>query len=460
LLLDVYGKTYFGLEPEQRAGEMAPTTALRRLHYAVGQLSTALRDVARRPASRLRPVQIREPALLGQSINELTLHEVCTDPTLAVRARRGVRFREQLREAAATHFDLPENRALTSFIRFLRVQIADLRLRTERERQRRLESRAFRDRPDADGGPSWWEREDKPRIAELEGTADTLARLDGELAQLLRVKFLPPAPLVLQMPAVTPLFRSHRGYAMAYQVMFDHFRSYRVQLDGGHLLVRARSLPVLYEYWCVLEMVRLLRRLLRADDDSVDSPFRRRGAERERVVVEFDPNQSIDFFDAQGRRVRLRYTPRYRSRRFDETLGYGLLGAEPEMTPDITLEIGGGDRPEQIIVFDAKYSSVPHSVLLDQVRAKYGRIGEFVTGRILSRQVWALSPLAPGSPPIPAPAWAGSCTIDNLSFWSDRFDTSTPIAGAIHARPRLSDPSPLEQLLRLSLTRAGLRLRG
>src|ERR1051326_3934791 len=54
LLLDVYGKTYFGLEAELRAGESTPLTLLRRLRQVVDRLTAALHDIGRRPALRLR----------------------------------------------------------------------------------------------------------------------------------------------------------------------------------------------------------------------------------------------------------------------------------------------------------------------------------------------------------------------------------------------------------------------
>ena len=53
--------------------------------------------------------------------------------------------------------------------------------------------------------------------------------------------------------------------------------------------------------------------------------------------------------------------------------------------------------PELIIVLDAKYSSEAHTVKLDEFSRKYGKIGVFRTGRVLSRQVWAMTPMLPHS---------------------------------------------------------------
>src|SRR5206468_3068681 len=116
--------------------------------------------------------------------------------------------------------------------------------------------------------------------------------------------------------------------------------------------------------------------------------------------------------------------------------------------------------PELIVVLDAKYSSVPHPQLLERVRGKYGRIGVFANGSVLSRQVWALAPTAPQSGVTQSLAWANSCTVDNLSLWADAFDTSSPIAGVIQSRPLMGSPSPLESLLRWTLEREGVVMVG
>lgn len=462
LLLDVYGKTYFGLEPEFRTGETAPLALMRRLRQAVDRLNLALGEIARRPALRLRGRHVRELALAGQSVNDLTLEEVCVDPTLAVRVGRGVTFREQIREDAVRHFDLHENRTLTSFLRFLKLQVADLRARAVRELEQRRANRRYRDRP-SDDGPSWWQREDWPRIREIEQELETLAGLDAEIAALLRLPFLPSADRLREVPRITPLFRSHRAYADAFRTMVAHFQAFRVQIDGGHLLARARSLPVLYEWWCYLDLVRILNQCLRMETTRADdSPFRHVSAERDRMVIELAADQWLDFRDRTGRLVRLRYVPRYQNRYLDRSREYGLLGPEPELTPDLALEIyptaSDQGAPDLIVVLDAKYSTVAHAQLLDRMRSKYGRIGVFETGAVLSRQVWALAPTAPGGNRFLSPPWANSCTVDNLSFWSDRFDASSPVCGVIHVRPLLPTPSPLESLVRWTLEREGMVL--
>jgi hypothetical protein len=270
------------------------------------------------------------------------------------------------------------------------------------------------------------------------------------------------------VPQSTPLLRSNRAYASAYKTVLGHFRSFRVRLGEDHLLTRGKSLPVLYEWWCALEVMRVLQgclKLCEQQPQGRDSPFRRLEAERTRFVVEFTPDQAVDFEDDTGRLVRLRYVPSYRDEEASGGLAYGLLSSEEERTPDIALEIFPiGDRsnpvPDLIAVFDAKYTSVPHRNKLEEVRLKYGKIGVFATGLVLSRQVWALVPGGPLPSRSYGPAFSAHCTVDNSGFWRDDYDMRSWTAGVIQAKPRLGlERLPLEGLIRLLLRRAGVAVR-
>jgi hypothetical protein len=91
---------------------------------------------------------------------------------------------------------------------------------------------------------------------------------------------------------------------------------------------------------------------------------------------------------------------------------------------------------------------------------KYGKIGVFATGLVLSRQVWALVPGGPLPPRSYGPAFSAHCTVDNSGFWRDDYDMRSWTAGVIQAKPRLSlDRLPLEGLIRLLLRRAGVAVR-
>src|SRR5262249_36640758 len=142
------------------------------------------------------------------------------------------------------------------------LQVRDLRFRMEREMEVREERRNFRHRRGGEGGRTWWESEDLPRIEELNTQLGHVAVMERELAHLLLSPFLPPAAPLRGIPESTPLVRNHKAYSSAYRVVLSHFRAFRVQMDDKHLLTRARSLPVLYEWWCLLEVLRVLRSCL------------------------------------------------------------------------------------------------------------------------------------------------------------------------------------------------------
>jgi hypothetical protein len=467
ILLDVYGKTFVGLGLDRRPGDAAPVAALQRVRQAVDQLSSSLRDIAHQPAYRLKTRRVREPALAEQSVSELTLEETCVDPTLAVRYRGSLRFREHVREEALPHFNLAENRLISGFLHFLSTQIADLRSRLRREAQLRMERRSYRHRRGDGEGKTWWESEDLPRIQEIQGLLNQLDATDRDLAYLRRYPFLPPSERLREVPPATPLIRSHRAYAGAYKVIAAHFQAFRVRLDDQHLLMRAKSLPLLYEYWCVLEVLRILQTCLQPCSTGGEerSLFRQLAEERNCFVVEFAADHAIDFLDTQQRRVRLRYVPLYRSWSAHRDATCGLLGDETERTPDLAIEIypagtGLDAAPELIVVLDAKYSSQPHHVKLDEVQRKYGKIGVFRTGRVLSRQVWAMTPAAPTRVRTQHPEWAAFCTVDNHGFWSEQFDLQSTVAGVVQAKPLMpAGRSPLDSLIRLLLKRSGIALR-
>jgi hypothetical protein len=469
VLLDVYGKTFLGLEPERRLGESVPVATLQRVRQAIDQIDASLRAIARRPAYRLKTRRVREPALAEQSVSDLTVEETCVDPTLAVATGTAIRFREHVREVASPSFDLAENRLISGFLHFLALQIGDLKTRMRHEVQLREERHSYRHRRGGEGGKTWWESEDLPRIEELQKLLTSVTAMERDLARLRTHAFLPGGAQLREVPQATPLIRSHKAYASAFKVIVMHFMAYRVHLDDQHLLMRAKSLPVLYEWWCMLEVLHLLQSCLslsKSTAGEVGSPFRRRAEERERFVIEFDEDQAVDFRDEQGWLIRLRYVPHYQSGRDSRGRTYGQLGQEGERTPDIALEIFPPapqqlNTPELIIVLDAKYSSVSHQQKLEEVKRKYAKLGVFKSGRVLSRQVWALTPAPPQTVETSNPEWASFCTVDNQGFWSEEFEMASSVAGVVQAKPQMpAGRSPLECLLRLLLKRAGVVLQG
>ncbi|MCB9953572.1 MAG: hypothetical protein H6824_21560 [Planctomycetaceae bacterium] len=289
--------------------------------------------------------------------------------------------------------------------------------------------------------------------------------VDRTLELLKRGWLVHDTRVLSNMPEATPLVRSHRGYRTVFELIRLHFSTFRVQLDDYHLLLQAKSIPLLYEWWCLLEVLHILHKILelKVGGDDRTRPFRRLISDgRDRFVIQFEGNQTIDFVDQTQRLVRVRYEPEYRSIRDSGGLGFGLLGGASLRTPDIAIEIypdeGGLSVPSLIVVLDAKYSTSDHERKLEIVRGTYSKIGVFSTGQEISRQIWALTPAA-ASPDVTKPWWASYCTVDNNGFWFENFDMSNTVAGAIQAKPNQpGGRSPLEMLIRLILQRAGVEL--
>jgi len=173
-----------------------------------------------------------------------------------------------------------------------------------------------------------------------------------------------------------------------------------------------------------------------------------------RFTIEFTSDQAIDFADAAGRRVRFRYQPVYGGSRGP----VAVLDAGSVRTPDIAIEVypAGGDMPELIVVLDAKYSSATQREKMTEVATKYAKLGDPMTGRVLSRQVWALTPAGPAGV-ARGDELRAHCTVDNVGFWSAGFDIAHPVNGAVRTRPVGPDAyDPLRALLVSLLTRAGI----
>lgn len=455
LLLDVHGKTHLGLQGKRPLASSAPVAVLSRIRATVLELNTLLHQAGRNPASRLRAQTTREQALVGQAISDSTLAEACRDPGMLGQRGSSLVFREHLREHSRPDYRIPEHQVLADFGEYLKAQLAELRHRIDVEIADREARKGWRHVAVESDEPTWWEAEDLPRIEELQRCNQELTRLHGTLVDLSGLPFIPPGRRLRRKPHCTPLFRNHALYRRMFRVVVGHFLTYQATLDTHQLLTRARSLPVLYEWWCAVQIVRILARGLSPlpHDPQVGSLVGTRlTQEGQRFTIEFAPDQAISFTDDRGARVRFRYQPIYSAARGVAGPAVVLLDAGTVRTPDMTLEIrparaAPADVPEVIVVLDAKYSALSQWEKLTEVSTKYSKIGDVRTGRVLSRQVWALTPSSPASG-TSTEGLRGYCTVDNDAFWSPTFDPTNPVNGAIHTRPvRPGDFDPLGALL-------------
>ncbi len=501
VLLDVHGKTQVGMRRAGTLASSAPVAMLSRISATVAELADLLGRMARRPASRLRVRRSRELALPGQAISDATLAEACRDPGLLGRMGAEVDFREHLREHSRPDYRTPEHRAIADFAEYLKAQLADLRQRIDAEVLEREGRRRWRNFAPEPGKPTWWEAEDLPRIEELRRCRARVAELRAAVDEWGKLPFLPPGRCLRAGPPSTPVFRNVAVYRGVYRVIASHFQAYQATLDTQAMLTRARSLPVLYEWWCAVRVVRALARgLTPLGGDDQAAPLISTGLAQEgrRFTIEFASDQAITFADGRGTRVRFRYQPRYAAgeaapgvwgRNAPHAAGHAVavLEAGALRTPDMALEVypagpagaatcphcghpleahlseedasssrRGADVPGLIVVLDAKYSSLPQWEKMKQVAASYSKLGDPRTGRVLSRQVWALTPAAPAGG-LGGDGLRRYCTVDNEAFWSEQFDLGSSVNGAVQTRPvEPGSFDPLAALLVLLLKRAGV----
>jgi len=455
VLLDVHGKTQMGLKEARQLASSAPVAVLSRLRQTVRELNGLLHQMARHPASRLHVQLSREQALIGQAISDSTLAEACRDPSMLGRRGPSLVFREHLHEHSRPDYCIPEHQAISDFSEYLNVQFADLRQRIDLEITDREERKRWRNFAKEPGKPTWWEAEDLPRIEELERCRQEVAQLCRLVNNWCHLPFLPPGRCLAQIPQSTLVFRNNGVYRRVFRVISEHFLTYQATLDTQQLLTRARSLPVLYEWWCAVQVIRILSRgLTPLINDPIAQPLisTHLAQEGRRFTIEFTLDQAINFIDSRGSRVRFRYQPLYAASQGATGPTVAILDAGSVRMPDMAIEVYPArpsriDAPELIIVLDAKYSSLTQWEKITEVSTKYSKIGDVKTGRVLSRQVWALTPASPASV-IQRDGLRQYCTVDNEAFWSGQFDVGNPVNGAVQTRPILSGAfDPLERLI-------------
>ena len=462
LLLDIHGKTQVGLKRIHGMTSASPIAALARLRDTVRELREAWPALARRPASRMRLTATRELAMAGQAVSEGTLAEIARDPGMVRYSGGEYTLHEHLREDPRPDFRIPEHRTLADFLLHLQGQIAELRPKLETEIRWREGRKSWRNHAHTDGQATWWQSDDEPRIEELKRNLLETKVLAETLRRLSAAPFLPaPRPLVAQ-PATTPRFQNVPHYRRLFQAIDRHFQSFQITFETQTLLSRVRSLPVLYELWCTVKVLRILSRGLRRTGATVPGANLVRTttlSTNTQFSLDLSANRAVDFEDAVGNRVRFRYQPEYKA----VLSGVGLLDGATLRTPDMALEIfaatNRGSIPDGILVLDAKYTHIGHLQKLNEMGQKYGRIGDPRTGRVLSRHVWALTPSDSGHRG-DRTHLKGFVTTDNLGFWSADFDSNSPVHGALETRPtRPGAYDPLKQFLVKLLGHAGVEWR-
>jgi hypothetical protein len=473
VIFDAYAKTAIGLRPGAPA-LLAPPEKLEHIAVVLELFGQELARISRRPAQRLTLSPRRVLIAPGEAITPETSISISEDTSLLARTAAGVLPRERVETTAERDVHLGEHAALSGFLAALAADTRELLDLIRSEVGLRLDRR----RLFAAGEGGIWSEREEPRVAALRGL-ETRARglLSRSRDLRRRHDFLPPeVPPLRRAPELTKRFAHVGAYAVLYRVMREYQRSRQVELDGRNVLVNAKSLPVLWEYWTALRVIDFLQRRLRYAGppwEAAASLFQRVVGHRERFVIDLAGDRRLEFLDEGGRRVLFRYQPLYFSLSRSESR-YGRLKRQAApFEPDLAIEVfHAGDEsgvPEHLILLDAKYSSRSHEDLLADL-LRYRNIGDFRTGRRLARQIWALTNALKETPREPTGAlWPGEgqpenlethATADNEVFFTGAPSPALEVCGVLGLRPtgkRAGDP--LDLLLARALAGLGVEMR-
>jgi hypothetical protein len=208
--------------------------------------------------------------------------------------------------------DTPEHRWLAAQLVAIRRQLASLR-EQERRRDETIRSPAT--------------------ISEL----DELVTLVSRLARTEPIAAATGAP---QSGFASLALLKTPGYREAYRACL--ILSLGLRLEGGPVRLSVKDISLLYEYWCVLALLRLIAEETGHPIPTADIfAIEQQGL---RVLLQRGQQQRIRFAASSSRRVSLIYNPQFG--------GQAVLTPQQ---PDVIVEIDDPDWPAVRLVLDAKY---------------------------------------------------------------------------------------------------------
>lgn len=296
------------LERAMRYIDSRPIRGLRRQPVVrraeqVRRIDSSIRAFVRRAAERGRGTEVSP----GLPVPEL-ITERRPEPTL----------------------DTPEHRWLASQVDRIRRRLLEL-IAIERDRQAaRASARSAKVLAE---------------LKQLETCAHRWLRLDP----LQAATDLPPPGFASLQLLTAP------GYREAYRACMT--LSLGLRLEGGPLQLSVKDLNLLYEYWCYLALLRLVREETGASIDACRLfEVRSRGLS---VLLREGEESRMPFVLPDGRRLTVRYNP-----------SMGASGLVPQR-PDLLLTLEYPHWPTTHLVLDAKYRLEPSKEYV----VRYGTVG-------------------------------------------------------------------------------------
>lgn len=428
---DVLGRTGHRLgRAAGRAGAIRPEQELEALEGLAGRLAGAVERIGLQPSS----VLVREVRLQrwrpGDRVRSGGLTAIAASPETRHERGRVVAVGKVRTERSLLTTDIGEHRHIRQGLARLGMRAKALVSHCGRAVER-FEVERIRWGRSREPDTSVFAARYAPRIQALQGWARRAHAVRERVERLLDDHpFVSEAGPVRTPLARTPIFASRRGYKEAYAALREIQRMSATLVEGDEIRVRFRRLSTLYEYWCFVRVVGLVR-----DMPGMGKP---EPTPRFRVVDEvyrpdLAPGQSFAFPWTQGRTVRVTYEPDIHPLGRDvPTAGpYRAALTRGVLRPDVTIEVTGADRAPMMLVIDAKSIA---NFTVDDLWAPTdyrSRICDPRTGHQPVRQVWLLHRDAAARLLVNIPGYLdqqvgdlGSSVLGGVAFLPERTDAA------------------------------------
>lgn len=231
-------------------------------------------------------------------------------------------------------------------------------------------------------------------LVKLNRSIDALQRIYKQYITLFDV----PVSLLTTIPRKTGTFCETKPYAQVFEIIVHWFQYGEYSLEKEQLILQVKTLDKLFEYYCLLRLLKLL----------ADNGYQK--ADIEKPVFKHTYTSADDYYlnekdvantyilSNNGVMVTLYYQPVISAVRFENNLTLyrttkPLYYKKPDYyTPDFVLKFSSPEHNKEYVIFDAKFSSrkniINHS--LPEVIRKYSRECGAVAENRGPKMVWIL----------------------------------------------------------------------
>ena len=230
-------------------------------------------------------------------------------------------------------------------------------------------------------------------LGKLNQSIDILQTL---YAQYIPLFDLPPSALT-SLPRKTSTFCEIRPYAQVFEIIIHWFQYGEYSLEKERLILQVKTLDKLFEYYCLLRLLKLL----------ADNGYRK--ADGDKPVFKYNYTATDGYYQnerdvantyklcSNDVAVTLYYQPVISAVQFENDLKLYRTTKPPYYkpdyyTPDFVLKFSSSEHNEEYVIFDAKFSSRKnireHS--LPEVIRKYSREFGVAADSRAPKMVWIL----------------------------------------------------------------------